>query len=174
MEKEKKDNIIQLKKGALREYRYKKYVKKRRRKESEPVPLYIPSRKHHRHTKELETIENSRTRSFPLTNFNFIEIISPPEMYKQYLLHKEEILIGRDESCDIRIISPNVSRIHARIVCNEKKNYYIEDLGSTNGLRVNGEIVAKHKLMHNDKFCIGDITFRFTSNISINEKQPND
>jgi DNA-binding NtrC family response regulator len=45
-----------------------------------------------------------------------------------------EVLIGRSSSCQMRIDHPSVSRRHARLVLGERIE--IEDLGSSNGLRV--------------------------------------
>ena len=45
-------------------------------------------------------------------------------------------LIGRHPSCDIVLTSPEVSRVHGRIVYKEGQ-YYFTDLGSTGGSQVN-------------------------------------
>lgn len=49
-----------------------------------------------------------------------------------------EYVVGRDPTCDIVIIDPYVSRVHAKIFYRDGK-WYIEDLGSKNGTYVNGE-----------------------------------
>src|SRR2546423_14323107 len=53
-------------------------------------------------------------------------------------LVREEITIGRQDGNTIRLTERNVSRRHARLV-KQNGNVLIEDLGSYNGVRVNGE-----------------------------------
>ncbi|WP_440059910.1 FHA domain-containing protein [Thermogladius sp. 4427co] len=48
-----------------------------------------------------------------------------------------EYVIGRAPSCDVIILDPTVSRIHARIFYSNGE-WFIEDLGSTNGTIVDG------------------------------------
>ena len=54
---------------------------------------------------------------------------------------RDEITIGRKEGNTIRLTERNVSRRHARLV---KQNgaIFIEDLGSYNGIKVNGNKIA--------------------------------
>jgi hypothetical protein len=52
-----------------------------------------------------------------------------------------EILIGREESCQIVIPSRQVSRYHARISPGDE-GALLEDLGSKNGTHCNGEVVV--------------------------------
>jgi pSer/pThr/pTyr-binding forkhead associated (FHA) protein len=62
--------------------------------------------------------------------------------------------IGRRESCDIRMNFPNVSGIHAELSFREGY-WYIRDLNSTNGIKVNGTRVQE-KLVHpKDEIAIG-------------------
>jgi pSer/pThr/pTyr-binding forkhead associated (FHA) protein len=60
------------------------------------------------------------------------------------------MLVGRDETADIRVDEPLVSRAHARV---ERRGeaYVIVDLGSTNLTRVNGEVVTERELRHGDE-----------------------
>ena len=51
-----------------------------------------------------------------------------------------EWLIGRKIDCDLVLSSPEVSRVHGRILCQQGK-YYYTDLGSTDGTRLNNEEV---------------------------------
>src|SRR4051812_44917039 len=46
-------------------------------------------------------------------------------------------VVGRDPSCDVVLVSPDVSRQHARLTL-EDKSFLVEDLGSTSGTAVNG------------------------------------
>jgi glycine betaine catabolism B len=56
-------------------------------------------------------------------------------------LTEGEHLIGRHPSCSLVLDSPEVSRVHGRILLQNGKCYY-SDLGSTDGSRVNHEAIA--------------------------------
>jgi glycine betaine catabolism B len=69
-----------------------------------------------------------------------------------------EHLIGRHPSCSLVLDSPEVSRVHGRILLQNGKCYY-SDLGSTDGSRVNHETIAinhNHPLNPDDTIRIGE------------------
>jgi pSer/pThr/pTyr-binding forkhead associated (FHA) protein len=71
-------------------------------------------------------------------------------------LVRDEITIGRQDGNTIRLTERNVSRRHARLV-KEDGNVLIEDLGSYNGVRVNGErITGRTRIKEGDLVEIGD------------------
>jgi ABC transport system ATP-binding/permease protein len=71
-------------------------------------------------------------------------------------LIRDEITIGRKEGNTIRLTERNVSRRHARIV-RANGAVAIEDLGSYNGVRVNGTRIAQRtSLSVSDRVQIGD------------------
>lgn len=71
-------------------------------------------------------------------------------------LVREEITIGRQDGNTIRLTERNVSRRHARLVRNNG-SVLIEDLGSYNGVRVNGEkIQGPTRIKEGDLVEIGD------------------
>jgi len=74
---------------------------------------------------------------------------------------KNPLVIGRGDDCDLEVPDPGVSRKHCRIGW-EGSNYFVEDLGSLNGTRVNGSLVKKHWLSHGDAISMGALMFRFT------------
>ena len=55
---------------------------------------------------------------------------------------------------------PNVSRRHAEIR-REDGAYWIVDLGSTNGVEVNGKRVERARLEHDDLVVLGTTELRF-------------
>jgi hypothetical protein len=69
-------------------------------------------------------------------------------------LRKASVVIGRSKECDIRVSDPNVSRRHAEIR-QEGSMYWIIDLGSTNGLSVNGRQLKRSKLDEGDRITLG-------------------
>src|SRR5262249_31882401 len=52
---------------------------------------------------------------------------------------ENELIFGRSNEVEVRVEDVLVSRKHARIARDDQGNYSIEDLGSRNGTRVNGE-----------------------------------
>lgn len=60
---------------------------------------------------------------------------------RRFPLDQVPAVIGRDADVDIALPSKLVSRRHARISCHEGQ-YFIEDLGSRNGVIVNGQRIA--------------------------------
>ena len=62
--------------------------------------------------------------------------------------------IGRSRDCDIVVPDPNVSRVHAEIR-HEGLEYVLVDLGSTNGVEVNGKRTARHNLRDGDRISPG-------------------
>jgi pSer/pThr/pTyr-binding forkhead associated (FHA) protein len=63
-------------------------------------------------------------------------------------------VIGRSKESDIRLSDPNVSRKHAEIR-QEGSTYWIVDLGSTNGISVNGRALKRSKLDDGDRITLG-------------------
>jgi pSer/pThr/pTyr-binding forkhead associated (FHA) protein len=74
-------------------------------------------------------------------------------------LDRSETVIGRDSSCDIVLPEPAVSARHARIVRTSGGYFELQDLGSTNGIVVDGERVERMTLLDGDTFTIGDTRF---------------
>ncbi|MDP8248098.1 MAG: adenylate/guanylate cyclase domain-containing protein [Candidatus Tritonobacter lacicola] len=71
-------------------------------------------------------------------------------------------VIGRAESCDMRLADPSVSRRHARIT-GEEGRYFIHDMGSKNGTVVNGRTVEKAALKSGDFIAIGKYGLMFAT-----------
>jgi predicted component of type VI protein secretion system len=74
-------------------------------------------------------------------------------------LDKPIVLIGRHQECDIQIPSRKISRRHCCVA--QVFNYLVvRDLGSTNGLRINGARALEGKLEPGDEVTIGNLTYR--------------
>jgi len=58
-----------------------------------------------------------------------------------YPLSGKELKIGRGVNNDIVIIEPEMSRVHFKLTLIAGRGYALEDVGSTNGTLVNGELV---------------------------------
>lgn len=76
------------------------------------------------------------------------------------VLQRPVLLIGRHQECDVRINSPKVSRRHCCLAMAYDR-VLIRDLGSRNGVRVNGRVVDESRLYPGDELAIGPLLFRF-------------
>jgi hypothetical protein len=75
-------------------------------------------------------------------------------------LDGREILVGRAMECAIRTEDAMVSRHHARIFYLNGQ-YYVEDMGSSNGVFFQEQRVARHGLRHGDAVRCGSLWLRF-------------
>jgi hypothetical protein len=73
---------------------------------------------------------------------------------------QRRVVIGRSRDCDIQLADANVSRRHAELR-QEGTSYWIVDLGSTNGLEVNGKRVKRAKLRSGDTITLGSTELMF-------------
>ncbi len=71
-----------------------------------------------------------------------------------------ETMLGREATNPVVIKDPMASRRHAKIVI-DNGEFWIEDLKSLNGTRVNGEVITRRKLASNDQIKIGDASMTF-------------
>jgi len=69
------------------------------------------------------------------------------------------LLVGRHPECDVRLDSPKISRRHCCLAMAYDR-ILIRDLGSRNGVRVNGRVVEEMRLYSGDELAIGPILFR--------------
>lgn len=81
---------------------------------------------------------------------------------KEITLNKERTTIGRKPSNDIQIDNLAVSGEHAVIVT-ILNDSFLEDLGSTNGTLVNGNMVKKHFLQNNDVIELGKFKLKYVN-----------
>ncbi len=91
-----------------------------------------------------------------------LKVISGPNSGAEFAMHKTATyLIGKDPNiCDIVFQDLSVSRQHARLSINEEENAFIEDLGSRNGVIVNGELISEKQLLSSqDLIALGTTTF---------------
>jgi Protein of unknown function (DUF3662)/FHA domain len=79
---------------------------------------------------------------------------------KRTVLSGSRVLIGRSRECDIQLDDPNTSRRHAE-VRREGSTWVVADLGSTNGIKVNGHRVAETELHPGDEVMLGLARLRF-------------
>lgn len=80
-----------------------------------------------------------------------------PDLNAMHLLQGEIITLGRDDANNIPIADPEVSRYHLRFVW-QGQGYAVEDLGSTNGTRINGgpKVTTLTPLQPGQALMLGD------------------
>ncbi|MDX1561754.1 MAG: FHA domain-containing protein [Gammaproteobacteria bacterium] len=78
----------------------------------------------------------------------------------EYNMTKERYTVGRLPDNDIRIDNAAVSGHHSLII-NILNDSFLEDLNSTNGTYVNGKLIKKHALQHDDVITVGHHQLRF-------------
>ena len=72
------------------------------------------------------------------------------------------LVIGRGSECDLVLASPRVSRRHC-VVRPGEAAVEVEDLGSSNGTRVNGVAVRQRTLREGDLIEVGGVALVFAS-----------
>ena len=72
----------------------------------------------------------------------------------------ESTVIGRQADCNIHIEDATVSGRHARLDQNEGA-WQLVDLGSTNGVYLNGKTIDTIELQDGSTFSLGTHTFEF-------------
>lgn len=73
-----------------------------------------------------------------------------------------QAVIGRMPGCDVQLDDPSVSRRHARI-SKATNGWLVEDLGSTNGVMVNGTSVDREYLRGGEDLELGNVRLRFVA-----------
>lgn len=75
---------------------------------------------------------------------------------REFPLRKAEALLGRSLEADVRLAHTGVSRRHAQLERIEG-TWWLHDLGSTNGTRVNGRPVTDAELADGDRIEVGGV-----------------
>jgi hypothetical protein len=79
---------------------------------------------------------------------------------KRNVLSGDRVVVGRSRDCDVVLADPNISRQHAELRPG-RHGWAIADLGSTNGIKVNGRRVSEATLEPGDRVTLGitELTF---------------
>ncbi|HEY3475958.1 MAG TPA: alpha/beta fold hydrolase [Anaerolineales bacterium] len=87
--------------------------------------------------------------------FGYLKLQMPGSGEQEFEISKPEITIGRGQTNDIVLQDSRVSRSHARFEFDAAGGLTVFDLGSTNGVRVNGVPVETAKIQPGDVIFIG-------------------
>lgn len=80
------------------------------------------------------------------------------------LLDKPILLFGRHPECDIQLESKKVSRRHC-CLAQVGEAFVIRDLGSTNGVKINGVRIVEGKLTIGDELTIGNFRYQLCGDV---------
>lgn len=80
-------------------------------------------------------------------------------------LDRSVMSIGRRESCDISLKFPNISGLHCELSFREGY-WFLKDMGSTNGVKVNGERTLQKPLRPGDEVAIANRRYTIQYNLS--------
>lgn len=131
--------------NKINEIERNKELEKRQRIEAEQKEM----------TRQLLITEIQTIRGFPV-----LSVTLDSQNY-EYNIDEPEITVGRDASNDLYINNDNISRKHFKIYY-QSRNFFIEDLKSTNGTLLNGVLISdKEQLNNNDIIQIGPIKIVF-------------
>lgn len=79
----------------------------------------------------------------------------------QIQLNEGEVSVGRDSENQVSLNAQGVSRYHARVFC-QYGSWIVEDLGSTNGTRINNSKIDKKQILaHGDTVAFGRACYKF-------------
>jgi hypothetical protein len=101
---------------------------------------------------------HSATAILPRARLSLLQGKTP---VKDFVLKPGVSVIGRLAASDIQLPSPDVSRRHAQITVGAD-GCFVSDLGSENGVAVNGRLVETHHLVDGDVIVLGkqELVFR--------------
>jgi pSer/pThr/pTyr-binding forkhead associated (FHA) protein len=90
-----------------------------------------------------------------------LTVVDGPQLGKEFFF-ETSASIGRVESNDIVLIEPGISRSHARLY-EEAGAYMLEDSGSANGTRLNGELITEAEVLRDgDYITLSGCTLQFS------------
>ena len=87
-----------------------------------------------------------------------IKFLSGPKAGKEIVLQPGLLLLGREASCQIQILSEGISKKHAQIYV-KNDSVFIEDIGSSNGTFIRGKKIFKQKLTEGDRVALYNVVF---------------
>jgi hypothetical protein len=79
---------------------------------------------------------------------------------REIKLSTGEVTIGRGKENSVPVDGTGMSRVHARLYFSDDA-WHVEDLGSTNGTRVNNSNVTRASLSDGDTLAFGRVCYKF-------------
>ncbi len=89
-----------------------------------------------------------------------LKVLSGPDEGRELPLRAGSTVLGRDEACDIVLHDPLVSKRHVRFEAGD--GVEVVDLGSANGVMVDGGLVTRFTVRRSERMLIGDTEVELT------------
>ncbi len=102
-----------------------------------------------------------RGPSLPLSDIPALVGLQGLAAGSTFALTGGDVIIGRDGDNGIVLAESTVSRRHARLLRDSQGQFTVSDLGSANGIYINGTRIQRAILSPGDELKIGDNYFRF-------------
>ncbi len=95
------------------------------------------------------------------SGYSYLTMTAGPRVGLTFLLDPtDKTRVGRGTDCDIILVDPLCSRVHAELR-REEDGWWVQDAGSRNGTYLNGQRVERGRLNVGGMFRIGSTEFRF-------------
>ncbi len=89
-------------------------------------------------------------------------VVAPPAIAGSVFALGPETTIGRAAGCGVVIDDPRVSKLHVRLF-RAADTWMVEDLGSTNGTILNGDMLADaHPIIPGNRIQVGDVVMELS------------
>jgi pSer/pThr/pTyr-binding forkhead associated (FHA) protein len=112
------------------------------------------------HTRKLTQSEPQKPDDFFRRFRATLVIVEGPSAGTEYPLDRQRIYVGRGHGADLRLDDPAMSEEHAALELTGE-GFRVRDLGSTNGVHVNGAPVLATELKHGDRLQLGSHHLQF-------------
>ena len=106
-----------------------------------------------------DLIQESEEFAGPVPSGGSIQVLAGFYEGLEVPVDRDWVVIGRGRGADIVIAEPTMSRSHAAIGF-DGEMFFVQDLGSTNGTRVNGMRAQKSPLKSGDDVQLGKLQLR--------------
>jgi pSer/pThr/pTyr-binding forkhead associated (FHA) protein len=104
--------------------------------------------------------ERDGERGFLATHSATLVFAAGPLAGSEVELEKARMTLGRGAGTDVVLDDASISHEHAALEL-FGTGFRVRDLGSTNGVRVNGAKVSVANLKHGDRLELGSLAFRY-------------
>ncbi len=106
--------------------------------------------------------ESDPTQAASASKLLNVGLVFPKGManVEEYELGKEQVYIGRDESCEVVLNDRKASRRHA-LITRAGFKFVLKDMDSANGTWLNGQKILEAELAGGDRIRIGAVEFEF-------------
>jgi hypothetical protein len=113
--------------------------------------------------KKSDTLDYPERVEEPLAQDWQLLVVEGPDEGKVFQLTEKLQIIGRHSNNEIFLSDPNVSRKHAELEY-IRGSFFLTDLGSTNGIVVNDNRVARQRLYPGDRLKLGQTVLELRVN----------